>query len=74
MKTLKLQDPALTSQLVNTLKDVPPIELIKFINEAKASKLLQIFENIESFAHFSQSMSDYFALDDAIEPALAVVC
>ena len=25
-------------------------------------------------AHFSQSMTDYFARDDALEPALAVIC
>ena len=56
------------------LKDVPPIELIKCINEEKGTKILQIFEKIVSFAHFGQTMLDYFARVDALEPALAVVC
>ena len=74
LKTLKLQEPVLTSELKNKLKEVPPIELIKFVNEERACKILKIFEKIVSLAHFSQSMSDYFAHDDALEPALAVVC
>lgn len=74
LKTLKLEEPVLTSELKNKLKEVPPIELIKFVNEEKACKILKIFEKIISLAHFSQSMSDYFAHDDALQPALAVVC
>ena len=74
LKTLKLQEPVLTSELKNKLKEVPPIELIKFVNEEKACKILKIFEKIISLAHFCQSMSDYFAHDDALQPALAVVC
>ena len=74
LEALKLLDPVLTSELKNKLKEVPPIELIKFINEEKAGKILKIFDKVKSFAHFSQSMSDYFAHHDALEPALAVVC
>ena len=74
LEALKLQDPVLTSELKNKLKEVPPLELIKFMNEEKAGKILKIFDKIKSFAHFSQSMSDYFAHHDALEPALAVVC
>ena len=33
-----------------------------------------ILQKITSLAHFSQSMADYFARDDALEPALSVVC
>lgn len=74
LNTLKLQNPGLMSELKNKLNDVPPIEVIKLVNEEKASKILQIFEKISSLAHFSQTMSDYFAQVDSLEPALAVVC
>ena len=74
LKLMKLKDPELTSKLMKELKDVPPIELIKFINEENATKILQIFEKIVSFAHFGQTMLDYYARVDTLEPALAVVC
>ena len=74
LKALKLQEPVLTSELKKKLKEVPPIELIKFVNEEKEFKILKIFEKIISLAHFSQSMSDYFAHEDALQPALAIVC
>ena len=31
-------------------------------------------KKISTLCHFSQSMTDYFAHDDAVEPALAVLC
>ena len=33
-----------------------------------------MIQRISSVAHFSQSMTDYFAHDDAVEPALAALC
>ena len=74
LQVLKLQDHLLMSQLKEKLKDVSPIELLKFFNPEKADKIVKIFDNIVSVAHFGQSMLDYFALNDALEPALAVVC
>ena len=35
---------------------------------------MEILQKISELAHFSQSMADYFAHDDALEPALAVLC
>ena len=52
----------------------PPLKLIEFINEGKATKIKRLLSKISSLAHFSQSMTDYFASDDALEPALAVIC
>ena len=51
-----------------------PIKLIEFFNRDKAAKILKTLEKSSSLAHFSQSMADYFARDDALEPALSVVC
>ena len=48
--------------------------MIEFINKVKAADILKLVGKISSLAHFSQSMADYFARDDALEPALAVVC
>ena len=72
LEELKLHDPVLTDELKNKLKGIPPIELVKFVKEEKASKLLQFFEKIKSYAHFSQSMTDYFGHTDALEPAFGV--
>ena len=58
----------------NCLKATPPIKMIEFINKVKAADILELVGRISSLAHFSQSMADYFARDDALEPALAVVC
>ena len=44
------------------------------INSSKAKKISELIQRISSVAHFSQSMTDYFAHDDAVEPALAVLC
>ena len=74
LEILKHEHPLMTCELKNKLKEVSPIELIKFINEEKGNKILHIFDKIVSLAHFGQSMLDYFAHEDALEPALAVVC
>ena len=58
---LKRQNPVLKIELKNKLKGISPIELIKLVSEEKADKLIKIFEKIISYAHFSQSMTDYFA-------------
>ena len=56
------------------LKNVPPMKLMEFINAEKAADIRKLVSKISSLAHFSQSMADYFAHDDALEPALAAVC
>ena len=56
------------------LKNVPPMKLIEFVNVENAADIRKIISKISSLAHFSQSMADYFAHDDALEPALAAVC
>ena len=50
------------------------MKLIEFVNSQKAAKIRKLLSKISSLAHFSQSMADYFAHDDALEPALAAVC
>ena len=50
------------------------MKLIEFVNHKKAEEIRKAIKKISSLAHFSQSMADYFARDDALEPALAVVC
>ena len=51
----------------------PPIKISEFFNRDKAAEILKKLEKISSLAHFSQSMADYFARDDALEPALSVL-
>ena len=73
-KALKLPDLIKPETICKYLKDVPPIKLVEFINRQKATEIRALLTKISSLAHFSQSMTDFFAHDDALEPALAVVC
>ena len=73
-KVLKMPGPIKPETMCGLLKNVPPLKLIKFINKQKASDTQKLLERISSLAHFSQSMTDFFAHDDALEPVLAVVC
>ena len=74
LNLLKLDEPLLPSELFKSLKDVPPLKIIRLINSATAEKIVGCLKKISDLAHFSQSMADYFAHDDALEPALAVLC
>ena len=56
------------------LSKVPIIRILKLINSAKAEKICTSLEKIVALAHVSQSMGDYFARDDALDPALNTVC
>ena len=56
------------------LKNVPPIKLIEFVNNQKATEIRTLLAKVSALAHFSQSMADFYAFDDALEPALAVIC
>ena len=56
------------------LKDVPLIDILKLIDPAKAGKIFTSIDKIVALAHFSQSMGNYYARDDSLDPALNVVC
>ena len=56
------------------LKNVPPIKFIEFVNNQKATEIRTLLAKVSALAHFSQSMADFYAFDDALEPALAVIC
>ena len=73
-KLLKMPGPVSPETLCEYLKDAPPIKIIEFFNQKKAADILKTLKMVSSLAHFSQSMADYFARDDALEPALSVVC
>ena len=73
-KLLKMPTPVPPVTFCKYLEKVPPLKLIEFVNPKKAAEIQKIISKISSLAHFSQSMADYFARDDALEPALAVVC
>ena len=70
---LKLPEPVTPETFCQYLKNVPPLQLIKFMNPQKASEIQKAVKKISSHAHFGQSMTDFFARDDALEPAL-VIC
>ena len=74
LKLLKLQESMAAADWCEVVKDVPPSKIIGLINSSKAEKISELIQRISSVAHFSQSMTDYFAHDDAVEPALAVLC
>ena len=73
-KLLKIPTPVSPETFCKYLEHVPPLKLIEFVNRKNAEEIRKKIEKISSLAHFSQSMADYFARDDALEPALAVVC
>ena len=56
------------------LKEVLLLEILKFIDSEKAHKILSSLDKIVSLAHVSQSMGNYFARDDSLDPALSIVC
>ena len=62
------------SENFECLSDVPVIDLLKLINADKAKKVFLSVEKIVALAHVSQSMGNYFARDDALDPALSTVC
>ena len=49
-------------------------DILKFIDQEKAQKILLTLDKIVALAHVSQSMGNYFARDDSLEPALSIVC
>ena len=71
---LKIPTPVTPETFCKSLEHVPPLKLIEFVNQKKAEEIRKAIKKISALAHFSQSMADYFARDDALEPALAVVC
>ena len=73
-KLLKIPTPVSPETFCKYLEHVPPLKLIEFVNQKKAKNIRKAIKKISSLAHFSQSMTDYFARDDALEPALAVIC
>ena len=56
------------------LKEIPIIDLISMINKEKAQKVFSSIDKIVALAHVSQSMGNYFARDDSLDPALSIVC
>ena len=74
LKLLNLDESMKPSELFAILHKVPMMALLKLWNTEKAGKLKNIIQKISDALHFSFSMTDYFAQDDALEPALAVVC
>ena len=72
-KAFKMPEPMSPAALCGYLKSAPPIKIIECMNKEKAASILKLLGKISSLAHFSQSMADFFARDDALEPALAVV-
>ena len=55
------------------LKDIPLIHVLKLIDNVKAHKICSTLDKIVS-SHVSQSMGNYFARDDSLDPALSTVC
>ena len=66
--TVKLAD------IFDCLKGTPLIDILKLIDNEKAQKLFACIDIIVALAHVSQSMGNYFARDDALDPALSTVC
>ena len=56
------------------LKNVPMIDILKLIDNEKAKKIFTSIDKIVALAHVSQSMGNYFARDDSLDPALSTVC
>ena len=50
------------------------IDILELIDREKAEKICSSMDKISALAHFSQSMGNYFARDDSLDPALSIVC
>ena len=74
LSLLKMQEPVLPAVMFKFLENTPPIKILELVNKRKAADINSLIQKISSLAHFCQSMADYFAHDEALEPALAVVC
>ena len=62
------------SDVFESLKEIPIIDLISMINKERAQKVFSSIDKIVALAHVSQSMGNYFARDDSLDPALSIVC
>ena len=62
------------ANILECLKDLPLIDILKIIDYEKANKILSLIDKITALAHLSQSMGNYFARDDSLDPALSIVC
>ena len=71
---MKIPAPISPVTIYNYLKEVPPIKIVKFFNQKNVADVLKTLKMVASVVHFSQSMADYFARDDALKPALSVEC
>ena len=56
------------------LKDFPLMDVLKLVDNAKAHNFFSAIDKIVSLAHVSQSMGNYFARDEALDPALCIIC
>ena len=56
------------------LTEIPLLDILKLIDTEKAKKIFNTIDKIVALAHVSQSMGNYFARDDALDPALSTVC
>ena len=74
LKLLKLQEPIPPADWCELIKDVPPMKILSLINSSKAKEISMLLQRVSAAADFSQSMTDYLTHDDAVEPALAVIC
>ena len=62
------------SNIFECLSEVPIIDILKLINDVKATKIFTSIEKIVNLAHVTQSIGNYFARDDALDPALSTIC
>ena len=69
-KTVKVK----LGNIFECLNDIPLIDLLNIINKERAQKICTSIDKIVALAHVSQSMGNYFARDDSLDPALSIVC
>ena len=71
----KIDDPVRPSELFESVSGPPPpLKILELFNQQIAQDIKNNLDTITGVMHFGQSMADYFAQDDALEPALAAVC
>ena len=74
IKSLPKQCQTKVADIFECLKDIPLIDILKVIDNEKAHKIFSLIDKITALAHVSQSIGDYFARDDSLDPALSIVC
>ena len=68
----KMED-CIPSQEINTVSDGSFADLMRISNGERLGSVVKILKRLRSNTNFTQSLAQYFAMDDMIEPVTCVI-